>query len=70
MPVSRRSFMTHAALGAGLLTTATGMAMPQDVKTIAGFDDTKTEIDDSTVWQQKFDRKIRMGLVGFGVCQF
>ena len=72
MPISRRSFMTNAALGAGLLTTATGMAMPQEQngKVIAGFDDTKTEIDESQVWQQKFDRKIKMGLVGFGVCQF
>ena len=44
--------------------------MPQETKTIAGFDDTQTDIDSSTVWQQKFDRKVRMGLVGFGVCQF
>ena len=69
MPLSRRSFMTHAALGAGLLTASTGMAMPQN-PTIAGFDDTKTDIDESKPWEQKFDRKIKMGLVGFGVCQF
>ena len=70
MPISRRSFMTNAALGAGLLATSSGVAMPQETKTIAGFDDTQTDIDSSTVWQQKFDRKVRMGLVGFGVCQF
>ena len=70
MPISRRSFITNAALGAGVLAASSGAAMPQDVKTIAGFDDTKTDIDPSTVWQQKFDRKVRMGLVGFGVCQF
>ncbi|MCL2622710.1 MAG: Gfo/Idh/MocA family oxidoreductase [Planctomycetaceae bacterium] len=70
MPISRRSFMTNAVLGAGLLTTGSAVAMPQDVSTIAGFDDTITDIDDSTVWQQKFDRKIKVGLVGFGVCQF
>ncbi|MCL2118543.1 MAG: Gfo/Idh/MocA family oxidoreductase, partial [Planctomycetaceae bacterium] len=69
MSLSRRSFITNAALGAGLLTAGTGMAMPQN-PTIAGFDDTKTEIDESKPWEQKFDRKIKMGLAGFGVCQF
>ena len=66
MTLSRRSFMTHAALGAGLLATSSA----QDVTTIPGFDDKKTEIDDSQVWQQKFDRKIKMGLVGYGLCEF
>ena len=70
MPISRRSFITNAALGAGLLTAGSGVTTAQDTKTIAGFDDTKTEIDESIVWQQKFDRKIKMGLVGFGLCQF
>ena len=69
MSISRRSFMTNAALGAGLLATNSAVAAPQET-TIAGFDDRKTDIDDSTVWQQKFDRKIKIGLVGFGVCQF
>ena len=69
MPISRRSFMTNAALGAGLLATSSATSMPQETP-IAGFDDTKTDIDDSTVWKQKYDRKIKMGLVGFGVCQF
>ena len=70
MPISRRTFMTNAALGAGLLAASSGMTKAQDPSTIAGFDDTKTDIDDSKVWQQKYDRKIKMGLVGFGVCQF
>ena len=70
MPISRRSFITHAALGTGLLSAGTSVTVSQDVHTIAGFDDTQTDIDTKTVWQQKFDRKIKMGLVGFGVCQF
>ena len=70
MSLSRRSFMTHAALGTGLLAAGTGVTMAQETGTIAGFDDTKTDIDDSKVWQRKFDRRIKMGLVGFGVCQF
>ncbi len=70
MPLSRRSFLTNAALGAGLLTAGSGMALAQDVKNIAGFDDTKTDVDAGNIWQQKYDRKVKMGLVGFGVCQF
>ena len=70
MPISRRSFMTNTALGAGLLTASSAVTLAQEGSTIAGFDDTKTEIDENKVWQQKYDRKIKMGLVGFGVCQF
>ena len=70
MQISRRSFMANTALGAGLLTASSGMTMAQAPNTIAGFDNTKTEVDTSTTWQQKYDRKIRMGLVGFGLCQF
>ena len=70
MPISRRSLITHAALGTGLLMAKSGITIAQDHKVIAGFDDTKTEMDASTVWQQKYDRKIKMGLVGFGLCQF
>ena len=80
MSISRRSFLAGSAMGAGLL--ASGITHSQavglenagtqngDTKNIAGFDDTKTEVDQSKVWEQKFDRKIKMGLVGFGVCQF
>ncbi len=70
MPISRRSFLAGSALGAGLLTMGTSKSVADDVKNIAGFDQTQTDIDTSKVWQQKYDRKVKMGLVGFGVCQF
>ena len=72
MSLSRRSFITHAALGAGLLaaTSTTAMSQGQDITTIPGFEKAEAEVDTSKVWQQKFDRKLKMGLVGFGVCQF
>ena len=70
MPISRRSFISNAAFGAGLLMAGSGMTMAQAPNTIAGFDDTKTDTDTSAVWRQKHDRKIKMGLVGFGLCQF
>ncbi len=66
--ISRRSFLSRSALGAGLLSTA-GASLFAEEK-IAGFDQTETDIDQSLVWEKKTDRKIRMGIVGFGVCQF
>lgn len=57
-------------MGAGLLSSGMMRANADDVKNIAGFDQTQTDIDAGKVWRQKFDRKIKMGLVGFGVCQF
>jgi len=70
MSLSRRSFLGHAAFGAGLLAMGPNMAEAQDVKDIAGFDDTKTDIDASRVWKPVSDKKIKMGLVGYGVCRF
>ena len=66
--LSRRSFLTRTALGAGL--AAAGSALMAQEQPIAGFDQTETVIDENSVWQPKSDRKIRMGIVGFGVCQF
>jgi len=68
MSISRRSFLTRTALGGVALSSA--VAPAQDTPNIVGFDNTSTVIDDSTVWVQKFDRKIKMGLVGFGACKF
>jgi len=61
--------MTH--VGAGLLVTSSAAtALQQDITSIPGFDDKKATVDESQIWQQKFDRQIKMGLVGFGMCQF
>jgi predicted dehydrogenase len=65
---SRRSFFKGAALGAGIFAIA-GRA-GADEKPIQGFEDTKTNIDKSKVWEPVSDRKIRVGIVGYGVCKF
>lgn len=65
--VTRRSFLAAsaaAAAGAGALHSAG--AEP----TIAGFDQTKTSYDKTKVWKPFSDRKLRVGLVGYGVCKF
>ncbi len=67
--VSRRSFFKTAALGAGL-TALAGKATAAEEKPIQGFEDTKTNTDATKVWTPVSDRKIRMGIVGYGVCKF
>jgi len=62
MSPTRRHFLT--ALGAAAFAPA---ALANE--TIPGFE--KTEADpDAKAWQPISDRKIRMGLVGYGVCRF
>jgi len=74
MTKSRRDFLkSSAAVTFGGLALSTVAGTPSVVAqnpNVVGFDDTKTVIDESKTWQQKFDRKIRMGLVGYGVCKF
>lgn len=65
---SRRSFFKGAAIGAGLL--AMGGRAKADDKPIQGFEDTKSNTDKAKVWAPVSDRKIRVGIVGYGVCHF
>ena len=57
---SRRSF-----LGATSATVAL-----QAGQVIPGFDQTRTEVDRTKSWQPFSNRRIRMGLVGYGLCKF
>lgn len=50
-------------MGAGM------MALAADPP-IQGFEDTKSNTDTESVWTPVSDRKIRVGLVGYGVCKF
>lgn len=68
MSITRRSFLASGTLGAGAF--AATIAAGQETPNIAGFEKTETKIDASKTWQPISDRKIRMGLVGYGVCQF
>ena len=62
---SRRHFIQSAAVGAGLLNLAAA-----DEKNIQGFDDTASNTVKNKEWTPVSDRKIRMGIVGYGVCKF
>ena len=70
---NRRRMLGSAALGAGLWAMGRERLFGEDApspQNIAGFDQTQTDVDDASVWKQQYDRKIRVGLVGFGLCQF
>ena len=71
---SRRSFLRNAALGSfgaiaagGLLRTAA--AQTPDAK-ILGESGVKTSERPKGVWKPVSDRKLRVGIVGYGACQF
>ncbi|HOZ45963.1 MAG TPA: Gfo/Idh/MocA family oxidoreductase [Candidatus Hydrogenedentes bacterium] len=56
------------AAGAGL--AGVGRIAAAEEKPIQGFEDTATTTQKDTVWEPVSDRKIRVGIVGYGVCQF
>jgi predicted dehydrogenase len=53
----------------GLAGTATAQQKPQE-PVIQGFEKTATDPHASEGWKPVSDRKLRVGIVGFGVCQF
>ena len=68
---TRRSFLNAGALGAAL--AAFGGSLPRafaddDKPKIQGFDDTETNIDPNAEWKPFSDKKLRVGIAGFGVC--
>ncbi len=63
---SRREFVSQALLGAGVAALGAKAAE----KPIAGFDETNAGNVRSAVWQPVSDRKIKVGIAGYGVCKF
>lgn len=66
--VSRRLFLQHAGLGAVVLGAA--MAAKSEPTKIQGFEEQKPDPKTGGKWEPVSDRKIRMGIVGYGVCKF
>jgi predicted dehydrogenase len=65
---SRRSFLQTMGLGAAALgLTRTVQAQE---KTIPGFEQTAGGAETSKGWKPISDRKIRVGIAGYGVCKF
>ena len=69
--VSRRKFMTCAATAsAAFASIANPLTSLSAAQKIPGFDETDTNVDPNAAWEPFTDRKLRMGIVGFGLCQF
>lgn len=70
--LNRRSFLQTVGLGAaalGLTPAATAQAQTP-AQPIAGFEAAPTTAETHAGWQPVSDRKLRVGLVGYGVCKF
>lgn len=63
---SRRQFFQTIGLGAAAL----GVSANAAEKLIPGFEQTKANADPSKDWKAISDRKIRVGIAGYGVCKF
>ena len=66
---SRRSFLHAMGLGAaamGFQKAAQGQEKPQ----IQGFEEEQVDPEDWKKWKPVSDRKVRVGIVGYGTCRF
>lgn len=67
--VSRRSLMGALGFGGAVLGLP-GSAFSQDKPAVQGFEKTAAAASTSAGWKPFSDRKLRVGLVGYGLCQF
>ncbi len=66
---SRRSFLQTLGCGTAALGL-TGAVAGAAEKPIQGFEPVPTDLQASKDWKPVSDRKLRVGIVGYGVCQF
>ena len=67
-PTTRRSFLRSAGLGtAAMGIGSVANAAPPNIQ---GFEEEKAASQPANEWEPVSDRKIRMGIVGYGVCKF
>jgi len=64
---TRRAFLQTLSLGAAAISLP---AWAQQDKPIQGFEKAATDPNASKGWKSVSDRRIRVGIVGYGVCQF
>jgi len=66
---SRRSFLQAMGLGAAAMGFG-GSAAGQEKPKIPGFEEAPVDPDAAKKWQPVSDRKVRVGIVGYGTCRF
>ena len=67
--VSRRSFFKAMSMGAAAVGMGSASAAQTPSK-IQGFEEEPVDPNASKLWKPVSDRKIRVGIVGYGVCRF
>jgi len=67
---SRRDFFKTVTIGAGLTALGVGAAEKADAPKIAGFDQTDAGKVKDAAWKPVSDRKVKVGIAGYGVCRF
>lgn len=66
--LTRRSFLGGTATA--LLAARSAIGPGHGAEAIPGFDRTQTDVDRTKAWAPFSDRKVRVGLVGYGLCKF
>src|SRR5437667_3515701 len=66
--ISRRSFVQSLALGSTAM--AAGRATAAENKVIRGFEESPAKMTSAKSWKPVSDRRIRVGIGGYGVCKF
>ena len=66
--VTRRNFLKNTGITTAVLGLVAATGKAENV--IQGFDDTGTQTDTQKTWHQKYDRKIKVGIAGYGLCKF
>ena len=66
--LTRRSFLGTTA--SALVATQSLIHHARSAEAIPGFDQTKTDYDQTKTWKPFSDRKLRVGLAGYGYCKF
>jgi predicted dehydrogenase len=67
---TRRSFVKTLGLGAGAAMMELADKSVGGQVQIQGFEKARTDTEASKLWKPISDRKIRVGIAGYGVCQF
>ena len=65
---TRRTFLQSFGIGAAAMGLSASALAQQE--TIPGFEETPVDPQAAEKWQPVSDRKIRVGIVGYGTCRF
>jgi len=68
--ITRRKFIANTGVAVAVSGAVATSAARSEEEARQGFDETETVVDPNKVWQQKYDRKIKVGIAGYGLCKF